>query len=107
MNSFKDSIKSGMTEYLEELKSKLEGLTEAELYWQASLDSNPILWLVWHMARVEDVWINSDIAGGESVWESGDWAGRTTMSVTASGVDVANASLVAVKDAPFGVRCTA
>ena len=54
MGSFRDAIKSAMTEYLDELKHKLDGLTDAELTWQASLDTNTIIWLVWHMARVED-----------------------------------------------------
>ena len=31
MSSFKDAVTNGMTEYLEELKQKLEGLTEATL----------------------------------------------------------------------------
>ena len=46
MSSFRDSVKSGMSEYLGELNEKLEGLTEAELRWQASLDTNTIIWLV-------------------------------------------------------------
>ena len=84
MSSFKDAIKSGMTEYLDELKQKLDGLTEAESRWQASLDSNSIQWLVWHMARVEDSWINK-IAGGESVWDTGVWAAKTGITYDNSG----------------------
>jgi uncharacterized damage-inducible protein DinB len=118
MKSFKDSIKSGMTEYLEELKTKLEGLTEAELRWQASLDSNTILWLVWHMARVEDNWINGVIAGGESMWDSGNWAEKTGISVEGNGYadkldavralpSVPSETLIeyydAVREASFGV----
>ncbi|MEE8045382.1 MAG: DUF664 domain-containing protein [Dehalococcoidia bacterium] len=85
MTSFKDAVKSGMTEYLDELKEKLEGLTEAELRWQASLDTNTIIWLVWHMARVEDNWINGVVAGGDSVWDSGGWATRTGISAEGNG----------------------
>ena len=80
MSSFKDAVKSGMTEYLVDLKTNLDGLTEAELYWHATLGSNSIAWLVWHMARVEDGWINRTIAGGESVWDSGNWAERTGLT---------------------------
>ena len=85
MSSFKDAIKSGMTEYLDELKQKIDGLTEAETRWQTSLDSNSIQWLVWHMARVEHGWINNNIAGGESVWDAGDWAARTGITYDNSG----------------------
>ncbi|MBT3994723.1 MAG: DUF664 domain-containing protein [Chloroflexi bacterium] len=85
MSSFRDSVKSGMSEYLGELKDKLEGLTDAELYWQASLDTNTIVWLVWHMARVEDNWINSVIAGGDSVWDAGGWAAKTGITSEGNG----------------------
>ena len=85
MSGFKGALKSGMTEYLEDLKKALEGLTEAELRWQATLESNSIVWLVWHMARVKDGWINSSIAGGESVWDSGGWSGRTGITYDNSG----------------------
>jgi uncharacterized damage-inducible protein DinB len=74
-----------MTEYFDELKQKLEGLSDAELRWQASVDTNTIAWLVWHMARVEDNWINGVIAGGENVWESGDWAKKTGITATGNG----------------------
>lgn len=85
MSGFKGALKNGMTEYLVDLKAKLDGLSEAELRWQATLDSNTILWLVWHMAKVEDSWINSTIAGGESVWDSGGWRARTGMDFEGSG----------------------
>lgn len=85
MNSFRDAVKSGMTEYLNELKQKLEGLTDAELRWQATLDTNTIIWLVWHMARVEDNWINGQIAGDETVWESGGWVHRTGITAEGNG----------------------
>lgn len=74
-----------MTEYLEELKEKLDGLTDAELRWQATLDSNTIVWLVWHMARVEDNWINGVVAGGDSVWDSGGWAAKTGVPTEGNG----------------------
>ncbi len=85
MNSFKDSIKSAMSEYLGELNEKLDGLREAELRWQASLDSNSIMWLVWHMARVEDNWISGAIAGTATVWDSGGWSGRTGITSATNG----------------------
>jgi uncharacterized damage-inducible protein DinB len=85
MAGFKDSVKLGMTEYLEELKQKLDGLTEAELRWQATLDCNTIIWLVWHMARVEDNWINGVIASGDSVWDSGGWVARTGITAEGNG----------------------
>jgi len=118
MISFRDSIKSGMSEYMGGLKEKLEGLTEAELRWQASVDTNTIIWLVWHMARVEDNWINGVIAGGDSIWDSGGWAVKTGITSEGNGYsntmdevralpEVAVSDLLtyydAVRDAAFGV----
>jgi hypothetical protein len=63
-----------MSEYLEDLKLKLDGLTEPELRWQVGLESNTIIWLVWHMARVEDNWINGVVGeryGVEFRWMVG------------------------------------
>jgi uncharacterized damage-inducible protein DinB len=46
---------------LEESKRRLyrtlRDLTSAELTWQPGPESNPIGFLVWHMARVEDRWL--------------------------------------------------
>lgn len=85
MSLFKDSIKSAMSEYLEELKLKLDGLTDPELRWQAGLESNTIIWLVWHMARVEDNWINGVVAGNNTVWDSGGWSVKTAIDVEDNG----------------------
>ncbi len=37
---------------------------------------NSLAWLVWHMARSEDVGINVVIAGQRQVFDEGDWAVR-------------------------------
>jgi len=102
MSSFKDAVKSGMTEYLDELKQKLEGLSEAELRWQPTLDTNTIIWLVWHMARVEDNWINGQIAGGETVWESGGWAERTGITAEGNGYSDTMDQVRSLPDVPVG-----
>jgi uncharacterized damage-inducible protein DinB len=100
MSSFKDAVKSGMSEYLGELKEKLDGLTEAELHWQTTLDTNSIAWLVWHMAKVEDSWINVWVAGGESVWDSGNWADITGITGESSGYGQAMDDVRAMPNVP-------
>lgn len=73
--SFKDAVRIGFDEYLQVLHRLLDGLTPEELRWQASPTSNHIMWIVWHMARAEDMMIAR--AGDlESVWVDGDWATR-------------------------------
>lgn len=51
------------------------GLTTEQLAWVPAEGANPIAWLIWHLARVQDAQI-ADLAGTEQVYLSGDWAGR-------------------------------
>jgi hypothetical protein len=51
----------------------LEGLGPDALTWQPVDGTNPIGWLVWHLARVIDAQI-ADVAGSDQVWVTGDWA---------------------------------
>ena len=76
MNTYKASIISGLEEYLEALLNALKDLNSYELRWQPSLESNNIIYLVWHMARVEDNWINKVIGGNETVWEKNNWGSK-------------------------------
>lgn len=85
MNEYKDAIASGMKEYLEGLKRVLDGLTPAELRWQPTLDSNSILWTVWHMARVEDSWMNERVDGGPGLWMGQGWCDRLGFDTDGSG----------------------
>lgn len=73
MNEFKRAIISGLEEYLQLLNKSIEGLSLSELKWQPSLESNNIIYLLWHMGRVEDNWINQVIGGKESVWIRNGW----------------------------------
>ncbi len=73
MSDFKDAIKSALDEYLEALKRAVDGLTPAELQWQPTLASNSISWIVWHMARVEDRWVNRVLRSDVELWIKDGW----------------------------------
>ena len=57
----------------DEVKKAVEGISEGEAYSQPAPDPNHIGWLVWHMARVEDYWLNGVLSGIEQVWNSQGW----------------------------------
>jgi hypothetical protein len=82
---FKDAIKSGLEEYLAGLKKAVDGLTETELRWQPTLASNPISWIVWHMARVEDRWVNQVLRKDVELWIRDGWYEKFGMSEEAHG----------------------
>ena len=85
MADFKDAFRSGLEEYLDGLKKVVDGLFPEELRWQPTLTSNPISWIVWHMARVEDRWVNRVLRGGDECWVSDGWHKKFGMKEDAHG----------------------
>ncbi len=85
MNEYKDAVVSGMQEYLDGLKRALHGLTPAELKWQPTLDSTHLLWIVWHMARAEDDWMNERVHSGSGLWLRHGWREKLGVGSEGSG----------------------
>jgi hypothetical protein len=54
----------------------LADLTDAQIRTPPCPGVNTLTWLVWHMARVEDVGINRFVSDGQQVFDSGDWGQR-------------------------------
>ena len=61
----------------------VHGLEVDELTEPPAPGSNPIAWLVWHLARVQDDHI-AELLDVEQVWETGDWASRFGLTPDAS-----------------------
>jgi uncharacterized damage-inducible protein DinB len=80
MSAFQEAIRSGLEEYLQALQRAIEGLTPAEARWQPTVHTNHITWLVWHMARTEDRWVNQILRGTTEVWQAEGWADRFHMA---------------------------
>jgi hypothetical protein len=59
----------------ETVEATLEGLDDGFLAVRPAGTGNSIAWLVWHLARVEDVQV-ADVAGLEQVWFAQDFVGR-------------------------------
>lgn len=57
------------------IKSTTDDLTDEQLYYQPTTDTNSIAWLVWHLSRWKDR-ISAIISGEPQVWSSEGWAQR-------------------------------
>ncbi len=85
MQPFLQAIDSGVREHFEKLNRALEGLSDDELSWRPTLESNAIDWLVWHMARVEDNLVNVVLQNRDPIWERGGWSERLNISYEGAG----------------------
>ena len=85
MQPFMQAIDSGINECFEKLKRALDGLSEDELSWHPTLQSNSIDWMVWHMARVEDNLINLVLQNHDPIWERDLWGERLGIATTSAG----------------------
>ena len=52
------------------------GLSEAMMRMIPPGSDHSIAWLIWHMARIEDVTMNLLVAGGPTIFEDADWQNR-------------------------------
>ena len=73
---FRNIVQMALDEYTDELRRAVEGLTPAERRFQPTPDSHHIDFVLWHMARVEDNWVQDFGRGVESVWDRGGWAAK-------------------------------
>lgn len=83
---FRDVVRLGLAEYLDELRKALDGLTVADRRFQPTPESHHIDFAVWHMARVEDIWIQRFARGTDTVWQSEGWDARLGLPSLESGV---------------------
>src|SRR4030042_1200613 len=51
----------------------IEGLSPGELAFRPRPHSNSIAFLLWHLARVEDLWINRILLAGKELYETEGW----------------------------------
>ena len=68
------------------LRLTTDGLTDEQLYYQPTADTNSIAWLVWHLSRWRDG-VSATISGEPQVWVSEGWATRYGMPHERTGLD--------------------
>ncbi|MFG1927271.1 DinB family protein [Cryptosporangium sp. NPDC048952] len=65
------------------VRSAVEGLTPEQLRWAPADGANTIGWLVWHLARIQDLQI-ADVLDEDQIYVAGDWGARFGLKSDAS-----------------------
>ncbi len=66
-------IEDALAKEHEFLTEAVHDLTPEELAWRPGPEANPINWILWHMLRVEDMWIQFFIHNQPEIWERDGW----------------------------------
>jgi uncharacterized damage-inducible protein DinB len=67
------------------LAKALRELTEEDMAWTPKTGCNSIIFILWQLARVEDLWINRILRNGKEVYESEGWQEQLDTPVNESG----------------------
>jgi hypothetical protein len=68
------------------------GLTDEQLRVRPREDLNSLAWLMWHIARAEDVFVNAVMAGRSQVLDDG-WAGKLGVGRRDFGIGMTSAEV--------------
>lgn len=73
----------------------LEGLDELHYRTIPEGQEHSLIWIIWHLSRIEDVTMNLLVAGRDQLFETGDWLRKTKSPIrhtgNGTGLDVARA----------------
>jgi uncharacterized damage-inducible protein DinB len=79
---FREVVRMGLEEYYDEMKRAVDGLSYEERRFMPGPNSHHVDFAVWHIARVEDAWINRFAKQtDDQVWGRGSWADRLNLPV--------------------------
>lgn len=69
----KELILGSLEQSHEYLTKALDGLTQEEVAWSPGPECNSIAFILWHIARIEDFFMNRVIQREEELYEAGGW----------------------------------
>ena len=81
----RDVTLQSIDDYGRQLLKAIERLSIEEARWMPTPESNHILWILWHIGRMEDMWGWYLRGGGESAWIEGGWANRLGINAERNG----------------------
>ncbi|UCD22531.1 MAG: DinB family protein [Chloroflexota bacterium] len=69
----KEIIKASLDEGWRYLTRSLEGLTDEEITWTPAPHSNSIAFILWHVTKAEDFWVNRVVRQGSEIDTAEGW----------------------------------
>ena len=81
----RDVTLQSIDDYGRQLLKAIERLSIEEARWMPTHESNHILWILWHIGRMEDMWGWYLRGGGGSAWIEGGWANRLGIDAERNG----------------------
>jgi hypothetical protein len=70
-----DLLRDNFTRIRDTAHRVVDGLSPADLLWRPDPGANPIAWLVWHTARVQDDHV-AEVAAHDQCWTRDAWPAR-------------------------------
>jgi uncharacterized damage-inducible protein DinB len=72
----KEIIQASLDESWGYMTRALEGLTQEEIAWTPAPHSNSIAFVLWHLTKAEDFWVNCVIKRGSEIDTTEGWRGK-------------------------------
>jgi len=76
----------------------LSGLTDAQMRYIPKSGSHSVAWMIWHIARIEDVTMNVLLADSPEVLRSGNWLNRLGITCVDVGNEMPIEEMVALSE---------
>ena len=83
----KTFIEQTIDECKRRMARTVRDLTPAELAWRPNAEANSIGFMLWHVARVEDRWLQRFAQDSTELWRREGWAQRMELPAEATGVN--------------------
>ena len=76
----------------------IKDLTDEQIRMIPSRMDHSIVWILWHLARIEDVTMNILVAGKKQVFDNVNWSGKLNVSVIHTGNAMSKNEIMALSN---------
>ena len=82
----KEFTEQVLSDYRLRFLCAIEGLSPEELAWRPNPESNSIAYIVWHVTRVEDRWLQCFAKDVDEVWTRDGWSQKIGITDEGTGI---------------------